>query len=579
MIVLDLSILNQKGTPMFNSDLTANRPAAGIVGRIFIATDSPYGIFRDTGTAWDSIAGASTFSGSLGTGQVAFGSATNTISGTNNLFWDAANQRLGIGTNTPLYKIDNTGTLRTSYTTINAAGDGVIQIYENANSYINIGYSGGIGNGNFRIQRILSGVASGEISLSNGGSFLWSGSSSMYMYNTGQLLSGSALEINFRNRVGINYAPVQRDNMLTIKGNNVGGNANILTTLTDVNIQALNVFSTGNVGINANNVDAGQRFQVYGDSFLKGSGATSATTALNIQDSAALSMFRVRNDNRVFINQLALGNDFLEIIPTTTGSTYDINGGSFAFVSSQANYGLASYNFYFRHVYAGRVNTSGTSGGILQTLGFSPTSGTGIFNQLRLTGTINQTGGANGISRGLYVDPVLTAAADWRSIEWSNNTGWGIYGAGTALSYFGGSVGIKTTAPYVPSTFSLDVNGGLLVKNTAGTTAQITLINADPSTGGNNGFLVQTVGGTSGGSYVDFQGYYGTSIVGSTALRLNPAGGAVIVNSTTNTGEQFQLTGTLRINGQSSGTAGGSSGQHLIINLDGTTYKIALLNP
>jgi len=55
MIVLDLSILNQKGTPMFNSDLTANRPAAGIVGRIFIAIDAPYGIFRDTGTAWDQI--------------------------------------------------------------------------------------------------------------------------------------------------------------------------------------------------------------------------------------------------------------------------------------------------------------------------------------------------------------------------------------------------------------------------------------------------------------------------------------------------------------------------------------------
>ena len=58
MIVLDLSILNQKGTPMFNSDLTANRPAAGIVGRIFIAIDSPYGIFRDTGTGWDQISSA-----------------------------------------------------------------------------------------------------------------------------------------------------------------------------------------------------------------------------------------------------------------------------------------------------------------------------------------------------------------------------------------------------------------------------------------------------------------------------------------------------------------------------------------
>lgn len=58
MITLDLSILNQKGTPMFFSDLTANRPAAGIVGRIFIATDSPYGIFRDTGSAWEQVAGS-----------------------------------------------------------------------------------------------------------------------------------------------------------------------------------------------------------------------------------------------------------------------------------------------------------------------------------------------------------------------------------------------------------------------------------------------------------------------------------------------------------------------------------------
>ena len=55
MIVLDLSILNQKGTPMFNSDTFANRPAFGIVGRIFISIDTA-AIYRDTGTAWDLIA-------------------------------------------------------------------------------------------------------------------------------------------------------------------------------------------------------------------------------------------------------------------------------------------------------------------------------------------------------------------------------------------------------------------------------------------------------------------------------------------------------------------------------------------
>lgn len=55
MIVLDLSILNQKGTPMFYSDIFANRPNFGIVGRIFISTDTA-AIYRDTGSAWDLIA-------------------------------------------------------------------------------------------------------------------------------------------------------------------------------------------------------------------------------------------------------------------------------------------------------------------------------------------------------------------------------------------------------------------------------------------------------------------------------------------------------------------------------------------
>jgi hypothetical protein len=216
---------------------------------------------------------------------------------------------------------------------------------------------------------------------------------------------------------------------------------------------------------------------------------------------------------------------------------------------------------------------------IFSNSSFSPTSGNANYFDIGITPTINQTGGANGISRGLYINPTLTSAADWRSIEWSNNTGFGLYGAGTALNYLGGTLGIKTTSPYAPSTFSLDVNGGLLVKNTAGTTAQITLINANPALGGNEGFLVTSVGGTSGSSYAELQGYYGLSVTGSTALRLNPAGGAVIVNSTTNSGEQFQLTGTLRINGQQSATSGGNSGQHLIINLDGTQYKIKLELP
>jgi len=50
---------------------------------------------------------------------------------------------------------------------------------------------------------------------------------------------------------------------------------------------------------------------------------------------------------------------------------------------------------------------------------YAPTSATGSpsFNALKLNFTINQTGGANGITRGLYINPTLTAAADFRAIE------------------------------------------------------------------------------------------------------------------------------------------------------------------
>ena len=60
--------------------------------------------------------------------------------------------------------------------------------------------------------------------------------------------------------------------------------------------------------------------------------------------------------------------------------------------------------------------------------------------------------------------------------------------------------------------------------------------------------------------------------------RFSPAGN-FLLNQTTDNGQKFQLNGSLRIDGQTSGSSGGSSGQHLIINCDGTTYKIALLNP
>jgi hypothetical protein len=132
MITLDLSILNQKGTPMFYSDLTANRPGAGIAGRIFIATDSPFGIFRDTGTAWDQVAGSGggggntiytandtltsnrvVSSGGFGlsfTSTTHIGTATIGGGGSGQLIVGSSNADNGIqifGANSPSLRIDN----------------------------------------------------------------------------------------------------------------------------------------------------------------------------------------------------------------------------------------------------------------------------------------------------------------------------------------------------------------------------------------------------------------------------------------------------------------------------------------
>lgn len=513
-LTVHFEVLNQLGTPMMHSATLANRPAAGIAGRIFFRTDSPFGIFRDTGSAWDQISGASTFSGSLAAGQVAFGSAANTIAGTNKFFWDNVNERLGIGTNT----LSNSLTIST-----NLANADIIKLRNTLiNQYSSVGFfnylDAQIGGFGYANPSVLNSLAD-----------------KVYFYSINKDL--------------------------------------VFSTNASFGIKQTIFQSTGNLQIGTPAADTGQRLQVIGDTFLKGSGTTGSTFGLRVQNNSSNNIFSVRNDGAVFV-EAVLGNAVLYM--SDVGNTRFEKGTSSGITclgpsTNDHTFSLTSFDSNnYRDGALSSLNLEGN---------YVPVNGSTAFSYILLNGTVNQTGTNTSISRGFYINPTITSAPSWRSIEWTNNTGFGLYGAGTAANYLGGSLGIKTTAIYSPSTFSLDVNGGLLIKNTAGTTAQLTIINADPSLGGNNGFLVNTVGGTSGSSYVDLQGYYGTSITGSTAIRLNPAGGPVIINSTTNSGEQFQLTGTLRINGQQSATSGGNSGQHLIINLDGTTYKIKLELP
>ena len=123
------------------------------------------------------------------------------------------------------------------------------------------------------------------------------------------------------------------------------------------------------------------------------------------------------------------------------------------------------------------TNTTGFPTALLIGATFSPTSGTGTWTLNQIAPTINQTGGANGVTRGVHIRPTLTAAADWRSIEWSNNTGWGLYGAGTAPNYLGGSLVLGTTTVNASALLQVDsTTKGFLPPRM--TTAQILLISS-----------------------------------------------------------------------------------------------------
>jgi len=133
MPAIDLSILNQRQTPAFYADVFANRPAAGFVGRIFVSTNT-FAFYRDNGTGWDLIGGpgTGTITGSGAAGQVSFWNGASTITGENNLWWDSANNHLGINTNTPATALDvnHNGTLIAKFNNTTSANS--LVAFENA---------------------------------------------------------------------------------------------------------------------------------------------------------------------------------------------------------------------------------------------------------------------------------------------------------------------------------------------------------------------------------------------------------------------------------------------------------------
>ena len=85
------------------------------------------------------------------------------------------------------------------------------------------------------------------------------------------------------------------------------------------------------------------------------------------------------------------------------------------------------------------TDTSGTITLFDQYSTFAPTSGTATNTGIAIAQQINQTGGANGITRGLFIDPSLIAAADFRAIE--TTVGKVVFGGTNAIQIPIGTTG------------------------------------------------------------------------------------------------------------------------------------------
>jgi len=419
-------------------------------------------VLKYNGTNWvnDSDAGVT---GSGATGQVAYWTGTSSQAGNNNLFWDAANSRLGIRSSSP------TGNLE-----IKTAND-----LATLRAYPNDDFSSPL-----HLLRGNNGVVSINTFTNNG------------TITAPTDVSASGTITRFTGNIYLDgaYRNVARMEYITTSIPAIGNPPTAIRWLTTNASYSLDermrITAGGNLLVGTT-TDGSQRLQVMGDAFIKGSGIGSAT-ALAIQNNSGLHLLRVQNNGMLRLGSTSSSPFIFPI--TIVASVEDLLGTNLSFYSYTGSQSASSGRFIFGG--ENMVQTTGANFNIYSRSQFFPTSGTATLADIYINPQISQTGGANGITRGLHVQPTLTAAADWRSIEWSNNSGWGLYGAGTADNYLRGKLLINTTTV---GTFDLDVNGTARVSGAATFSSSVTASSFIKSGGTSSQYLMADGSVTTGG--------------------------------------------------------------------------------
>jgi hypothetical protein len=339
-------------------------------------------------------------SGTGASGQVAFWTGTGTQSGDNGFTWDNVNKRLGVGTNVPLTSLYITDQASINVNLISGTLPEILLTGSGSNKIIGILTSSNTPAVRPILQfRKSRGSVVTPTAVANGDTLA---SFSSGAYDGSSIVFSSQIDFIVDGSVGSNSVP-NRISFLT--GTNASTRA-----------ERMSVFSDGNIGINTGSTNAGFRLDVNGTARVQGALTTNLT-----------------NTRIPFVGTGG-------VLSESTALTFD-NGNS----------RLSSTNISANSTYTGGFDLRTVTSGLFYLFNagasnFVPTSGNAQWVGFGATPIINQTGGANGITRGLFVNPTLTSAADWRSIEWSNNTGRGLWGVGTANNALAGATHIGSAS-------------------------------------------------------------------------------------------------------------------------------------
>jgi hypothetical protein len=360
-----LSDGNGNNLPMEVSTTGVNLTGSPTVNSVAIANTTQVAAKQDTlvsGTNIKTINGTSVLgSGNITTpnvsgvaGAIQFSNGSAFASDAANLFWDDTNNRLGVGTNAPARPL----------TVVGSTNDIVAQIDALSNAY------------NTQLQlRTYS---------SNSAELLITGNIGTTPSNVGVMGGNTAVGLT-----------------LTAFGSN-----NIQFYTTNSFVPRFRINNDGNIGAGTTSPTAKMHIQ--------GSGSTSATTSLLVQNSAGTTALQVQDNLTTTLG----GSLTMPNFSTINGGTNSISfeTGRTIFTATAGTFG-GQYAFLFNDGGATNTATSGTLGRFNLVSRFAPTSGTAVYNTALINPIVNQTGGANGITRGLFIDPTLTAAADFRAIQ------------------------------------------------------------------------------------------------------------------------------------------------------------------